>query len=110
MRMGRCGLPVLAALILVLGVLARVAADLVGGILCPVEHHLLLDGLEEIDVQFVGEANEVDEDVGHLVSNGSPLCFIEFALVARDKPLETLSAVARFFGVWNLSQSRSLTN
>jgi hypothetical protein len=75
--------------------------------------------VRQVDAEDVRHPQEVDEDVGELVLDvlgaravhDSPASSaVSHWKISTSSPTSPESAIARFFGVWNCSQSRSCAN
>ena len=85
----------LRALSVVLGVLARIAAHALGGILALVEHDLVRGRGEQIDLELVRDPQQVDEHVGRLEPHALAALRVEIAALLLGEPLELLDELGR---------------
>src|SRR5258706_1071131 len=74
----------------VIAVFLHAAAHLAGGILDRVLGDFLRRGLEQVDLQLVGEADEVEEHVGHFVAHRGALVGWQAGGLLVGQPLEVL--------------------
>ncbi len=80
---------------LVLVVLAGLAADAVGGILLRVEGQLRFRGVEQVDVEPVGDADEKPEDVGEFLGRALLAPGVERRALCLGQPLKQLDQLRR---------------
>jgi len=93
------------------------SADLGGRVALRVGGDLGRGRGEEVDAGDVGQPDQIDEDVGQLLGQrrppvgrrqeGGDLVVAPPLTCSSTSPTSTASRAARFFGVWNRSQSRS---